>query len=137
MKDSCDFPAFSGQRILDNIIHIEMKKVKELTSSDVETLYDCFEKCGGEKGVFVLVTFMGYIPMSDDAMAEAKKQENQKFVKATCFVIKSTALRVGIKFFMNFYKPKHKMNILATKEEGIAWLKKEKKLQEEKAFSLS
>ncbi len=133
MKDSCDFPAFSGQRIQDNIVLIELKKIKQITSVDVAQIYDCFKECGGEQGVFVMVTFKGYIPMSDDAMAEAKKQgnENKKTVRATSFVIKSTAFRLGINFFVNFYKPKHKIHICGTKEESLAWLKKEKKLQAE------
>ena len=137
MKDSCDFPAFSGQRIQDNIVLIEVKKIKQMTAADVTQIYDCFKECGGEEGVFVMVTFKGYIPLSDDAMEEAKKQasQNQKTVRATSFVIKSAAFRISIKFFMNFYKPKNKMHICGSKEESLAWLKKEKKLQAEMALA--
>lgn len=137
MKDHCEFPAFEGHRIQDNIIHIELKKIKKMTAEDVMQMYDCFEKCGGENGVYVLVSFKGYVPMSDEAMDEAKKQESQKFVKATAFVIKTAALRVGIKFFMNFYKPKRPMSIFGKKDEALVWLKKEKKMQMEKELSLS
>jgi len=137
MKDHCEFPSFEGHRIQDNIIHIELKKIKKMTAEDVAQMYDCFEKCGGENGVYVLVSFKGYVPMSNEAMDEAKKQESQKFVRATAFVIKTAALRVGIKFFMNFYKPKRPMNIFGKKDEAVAWLKKERIKEMKKEFSLS
>ena len=130
MKDQCDFPAFTGYRIEDNIIHIEMKKVKKLISDDVVQIYDCFEKCGREKGVFVLITFKGYIPMSDEAMNEAKRNKLQKNVHANAFVIQTAAFRVAIKFFMTFYKPKQPIYICDSKAEGIAWLKQKKKERE-------
>ena len=137
MKDHCEFPAFEGHRIQDNIIHIKLKKVKKMTAEDVTQIYDCFEKCEGANGVYVLVSFKGYVPMSDEAMHEAKKQESQRFVRATAFVIKTAALRVGIKFFMNFYKPKHPMNIFGKKDEAVVWLKKMKKEITQKELSLS
>jgi len=129
MKDTCDFNAFTGHRIHDNLIHIEFKKIKKLTSLDVSQVYECFEKFGSEHGVYVMATFKGYIPLSDEAMAEAKKKKNEKYVKATAFVIRTIAFRVGIKFFINFFKPKHKINILGTKVDAIAWLKKEREMQ--------
>lgn len=137
MKNHCEFPAFEGHRIQDNIIHIELKKIKKMTAEDVLQMYDCFEKCGEKNGVYVLVSFKGFVPMSDEAMDEAKKREIQKLVKATAFLIKTAALRVGIKFFMNFYKPKRPMNIFGKKDEAVAWLKKEKKKQLEAELSLS
>ncbi len=129
MKDTCEYPSFIGHRIQDNIVFIELKKIKKMTAQDVSEIFECFQKCGNEYGVYVLVTFKGYIPLSDEAMEEAQKEENRRIVKATAFVIKSTALRLGIKFFMNFYKPKQSINIFGTKEEAIIWLKKEKILQ--------
>ena len=127
MKNTCDFPAFIASRIQDNFIHIEMKKIKKLTSSDVAQMYECFRRGGDGKGVFALVSFKGYIPMSDDAMAEARKPENQKHVRATAYVIRSAAFRVAIKFFMNFSKPKHPLNIFGTKIAALAWLEQMQK----------
>lgn len=136
MKDHCEFPAFEGHRIHDNIIHIELKKVKKLTAEDVRQIYDCYEKCGGKNGVFVMVSFKGYFPLSDEAMGEAKKLEKLNYVKATAYVVKSSSFRLGIKFFMNFYKPNRPMNIFGKREDALAWLKKEKKRQMEKVLSL-
>ena len=130
MKDQRDFPAFTGCQIEDNIVHIQMKKVKKLTGEDVAQVYDCFKECGGAEGVFVLITFKGYIPMSDEAMAEAKRNPFQKNVHANAYVIQTAAFRVAIKFFMTFYKPKQPIYICDSKAEGIAWLKQKKKERE-------
>jgi hypothetical protein len=127
MKDLCDFPAFTAHRIPDNILHIALKKVKKLTAPDVSQIYDCYKEFNGDAGAFVLVTFAGYIPLSDEAMAEANKLQNQKYIRAMAYVIKSSALRIGAKFFMNFYKPKYPTDIFGTKAEAMAWLFREQK----------
>ena len=127
MKEQFDFPAFTGYRIEDNIVHIAFKKINELKASDVAEVFECFEKCGAENGVYVMITFNGYIPLSDEAMGEAKGNKAQKNVRANAFIVKSFALRIGIKFFMNFYKPKHSIYICGEKPEALAWLKQERK----------
>ena len=127
MKQQCDFPAFTAYRLDDDMVHIELKKVKELTKGDVEEIYNCHKKIGEGRKVYVMVTFSGYIPMSDEAMAQAKKSNTDKMHAATAYVVKNIALRVGIKFFMAFYKPKHSINICSNKSEAIAWLKQERK----------
>ncbi len=67
--------------------------------------------------------------MSDEAMKEAKRKSKNRTEGASSYVVNNFALRVGIKFFMNFYKPRHAINICKSKAEAIAWLKKEKKRQ--------
>lgn len=127
MKEKCDFPAFVATELDANILHINMKKVKKLTSSDVSQIYDCYRKFKNQDGVLVLVTFDGYFPMSSDAMNEASRLQNQKIVRGMAYVIRSTALRVGAKFFMTFYKPTYPTDIFATKTKAVAWLKKQKR----------
>jgi hypothetical protein len=127
MKDLCDFPAFTAHLLQNNILHIALKKVKKLTALDVSQIYDCYKKFNDGEGVFVLVTFAGYIPLSDEAMEEANKLQNQKYIRAMAYVIESSALRIGAKFFMNFYKPKYPTDIFGTKPKAIAWLVKEQK----------
>jgi hypothetical protein len=129
MKDTWDFPAFTAHQLPSNVLHIALKKVKKLTSADVSQMYDCYKKYNGSRGAFVLVTFSGYFPLSDDAMIEANKPQNQKIVKAMAYVIKSSALRIGAKFFMNFYKPKYSSSVFGTKPEAITWLLKEQENQ--------
>ena len=138
MKEQCDFPAFTAYRLEENMLHVEMKKVKELTSRDVEQIYECHHKIGNGNKVYVLVTFQGYIPMSDEAMTQAKKNSSvDQITAATAYVVKNIALRISVKFFMNFYKPKHPMTIWGTKQEAIAWLKLEKKKNAEKQMVLA
>ena len=129
MKDSSDYPAFTSHQLSGNILHITLKKVKKLMAKDVEDIYECFRLHGGDNGVFVIVSFSGFIPPSDDAMIEAKKQSNQKYVNAMVYVISSAAPRLGVKFFMNFYKPKYSTDIFATQKQAMDWILKEKKKQ--------
>lgn len=130
MKDKCDFPAFVATRIQSNILHVSLKKIKKLTVKDVEDIYGYFRICGGENGVFVIVSFSGFIPPSEEAMIAAKKQSNQKYVNAMAYVISSAAPRLGVKFFMNFYRPKYPTDIFATQKEALNWILKEKKKQD-------
>ena len=127
MKDSCDFPAFTAYCLGEQMLHIDMKKVKKLTALDVEQIYSCHEKIANGKKVYRLITFHGFIPMSDDAMAEAKKQSKRKMEGASAFVVSNFALRMSINFFMSFYKPQYPINICATKAEAVKWLTSVKK----------
>jgi hypothetical protein len=126
MKETCDFPAFTAHRLGDEVLHIEMKKVKKLFGKDVEQIYDCHLKIGKGKDIYLLVTFQGYIPMSDDAMAEAKKQGKSHKQAAAAYVVENSAIRMGIKFFINFYKPNYPIIISAKKSEAISWLLQQK-----------
>ena len=127
MKDQCDFPAFTAYCLEDNILHVEMKKINQLTEKDVEQIFECHEKIGNGTPAYVLVTFAGYIPMSDEAMAYSKKRSKETPTAATSYVVNNFALRIGVKFFMNFHKPKYPINICGSKEEAISWLRQEKK----------
>lgn len=128
MKEKCDFPAFTAYRVDEDMLHIEFKKVKKLTAEDVSQVFECYGKVGNGKKVYSLVTFNGFIPMSDDAMAEAKKQNRKNSQAAAAYVVTNVALRLGINFFMNFYSPKYPINISKSKTEAIAWLNAQKRL---------
>lgn len=123
-----DFPAFTAYYLEDDILHIDLKKVKKLTGQDVEQIFSCYKGIGKGKKVYALVTFQGFIPMSDDAMVEAKKQSKKALQGAGAYVVNNFAIRMSIKFFMNFYKPKYPINICSTKSEAISWLKQQKKV---------
>lgn len=127
IKDICEFSAFTAYCLEHNILHIELKKVKKLVSKDIEEIYSCHEKMGDKNDLRLLVTFQGFIPMSDDAMAEAKKQSKKSIQAATAYVVHNFALRMGIKFFMNFYKPKYPIYVSSSKADAIKWLKNQKK----------
>lgn len=135
MKDKCDFPAFTSYRLPDGIIHIDLKKVKKLGAQDIKDMFDCFEKGGSKTGAYVLVTFNGFIPLSEDAMAEAKIQGKKNLQAATAYVVGNSAIRVGVNFFMNFYKPGYPILITKTKEEGIVQLNDLKKKSKNKFLS--
>ena len=126
MKDTCDFPAFTAHCLEGNILHIDMKKINELTAKDVEQIYECHQKIGNGKKVYAFVTFQGYIPLSDEAMAAAKKNKMEVIHAASAYVVSNFALRIGVSFFMNFHKPKYPTHICGTKAEAISWLKQEK-----------
>lgn len=127
MKEKCDFPAFTAYRLDACVLHVELKKVKKLTAKDVTQIFECYDKVGGGKKVYVLVTFNGFIPMSNDAMAEAKKQSKKNRSAATAYVVANVALRMGINFFMNFYRPSFPISIFRTKTDALAWLDAQKK----------
>ena len=127
MRDSCDFSAFTAHCLEDNILHLDFKKIKNLTAKDVQEVFTCYEKIGSGSKIYALVTFNGFIPMSDDAMAEAKKQSKRNLQAATAFVVRNFALRMSINFFAKFYMQSYPITITATIPEGISWLKHQKK----------
>src|ERR1035437_2433183 len=127
MKDQCDFPAFTAYRLEENILHTAMKNVKELSAKDVEQIQDCYLKIGDGNNVYVLVTFQGYIPLNDEAMEMANKNKAQNIHGATAYVVDNLAIRIGIRFFMNFHKHKYPVTIFGTRPEALSWLRQEKK----------
>jgi len=124
MKDNSDFPAFTASVIEDKIIHINLKKVKELTVSDISQIYEYYRINGNGKPVFALITFNGFIPINNKAIKEAKKQYNQKLLYASAYVTKSVSIRLAATFFFEFFNPKHPMKFFKNKNEAISWLKK-------------
>ena len=137
MKNTCEFPAFTAYLLENYMVHIEFKKVKKLSAQDVQEVFNCHKKIGQGKKVFVLVTFSGFIPMSDEAMEQAKKNAAAELQAATAYVVNNVALRMSIKFFMNFYKPKHPITISGSKAEALVWLKQEKRKVEVKESVLA
>jgi hypothetical protein len=127
MKEQCDFPAFTAYCLEENILHTEMKNVKELSAKDVEQINDCYLKIGNGKKVYVLVTFQGFIPLSDKAMKAANENKVQNMRGATAYVVDNLAQRLGVRFFMSFYKHKFPIAIFGTKDKAITWLRQEKK----------
>jgi hypothetical protein len=127
MKEQCDFPAFTAYRLEENILHIEMKKVNGLSAKDVWQINDCHLKIANGSKIYLLVTFQGFIPLSDEAMKVANKNKAQNIHGATAYVVDNLAIRIGIKFFMNFHKHKYPVTIFGTKPEAIRWLRQEKR----------
>jgi len=135
MKEQCDFPAFTAYRLEENILHIEIKKIKELSAKDVEQINDCHYKIGNGNKVYVLVTFQGFVPMNDEVIETAAKNRAQKIHGATAYVVDDSALRIGVRFFKIFHKPKYPIAIFGNKSEAVFWLRQEKK-KNEKNISL-
>lgn len=131
MKDKVDFPAFTISLVEDGIVQTDFKKIKEMTVGHVEQLYATMAKMGMGKKVCMLTTFQAYIPMSDDVMAHSMKKEFQEKILASAIVLKSTALRVAVKFFWTFHKPKQPRRIFESTEGALQWLRKVKQEQEE------
>lgn len=137
MKGKNDFRAFTISKIEDGILLVEIKKIKEMIIQDVIDLHTCVgEMCEGKK-VAILSTFHAYIPMNDDVMALSMKKEYQDKIFASATVVHSTALRIAIKFFTTFHKPKQPRKIFDSKEKALNWLRKIKSEVAEKELVLA
>ena len=123
MKKQFDYAAFTAYVLEENILHIEMKKIKELSAKDIEQINDCFHEIGNGKKVYVLVTFLDFISISDEAIRFAIKNNIQKIIGAVVYVVDNLGIQIGVKFFINFHKRNYPINIFETKSEAILWLK--------------
>jgi len=126
LKETCDFKTFTAHSLGENILHIEFKKVARLEIEDIRQIFECHDKLGKGEKVYVLVSFNGFIPMNEKAMKEAKLLGKKNRQAAVAYVVKNAALRMGIKFFLNFYNPQYPIYISAIKDDALAWLQKEK-----------
>ena len=134
MKSKLDFPAFTISLIEKGIVQIDFKKIKEMTIENVEQLYGAIAEIGNAKKVYILTTFQAYIPMNKEVMAHSMKKEFQDRILASASVFRSTALRVAVKFFWTFHKPKQPRQIFESRESALQWLREIK--QEEKNLVL-
>ena len=124
MKEKFEFRAFTISTIEDRILLVEIKKIKEMIIQDVIDLHTCVGEMAQGQKVAILSTFQAYIPMNDDVMALSMKKEYQDKIFASATVIDSTALRVAVKFFSTFHKPKQPRKIFNSKEPALKWLRK-------------
>ena len=124
MKDKFDFRSCTISKIEDGILLVEIKKIKEMIVQDVTDLHTCVAKLSNGQKMCLLTTFQSYIPMNDEVMAESVKREYQDRILASAIVINSTALRVAVKFFTTFHKPKQPRKIFDSKEPALKWLRK-------------
>lgn len=122
-----EYKAFNASKIEAGLIHIVFKKVKKLTRNDVKEIHDCYKQLASNKGLYVIISFSGFIPMSEEAMQEGKRLEQISKVNATAYVFKNAAMRLAFKFFHTFYRPKRKISVFKSKEEALKWLRKLKK----------
>ena len=126
MKDKIEFSAFTASLVEEGIVQIDFKKIKEMTLEHVNQLNQAIMKLSSGKKICMLSTFEAYIPMNDEVMKQSMKSEFQKNLLASASVLKSTALRVAVKFFWTFHKPKQPRKIFDSKEPALQWLKKVK-----------
>ena len=131
MKEKIDFPAFTISLVEDGIVQVDFKKMKEMTLEHVDQLYGAMGELGGDKKMCILTTFQAYIPMNNEVMAHSMKKEFQDKILVSATVLKSTALRVAVKFFWTFHKPKQPRKIFSSRESALQWLRKIKQEQAE------
>lgn len=124
MKKENDFRAFTISKIENDILLVEIKKIKEMILQDAIDLHTRIGEMSEGKKVTLLTTFHSYIPMNDEVMAQSMKKEYQDKIFASAIVIDSTALRVAVKFFTTFHKPKQPRKIFDSKEPALKWLRK-------------
>ena len=134
MKEKLDFPAFTATLVQPRIVNVAFKKIKIIRIDDIKDIAIAIKQLAEEKKVGVFLTFKGFIQPNDEVLVDPARKEIQKHVFATAYVVKSMAIRIGIKFFMNFHGDKEGIprNIFETKEKAIAWLVKVKEEQKQK-----
>lgn len=123
MKESFDFPAFSISLVEEGIVQVDIKKIKEMKTEHVDQLYGTIARLAKGNKMSLLTTFQAYIPMNEEVMAHSMKKEFQDQILVSALVIKSAALRVAVKFFMTFHKPKQPRKIFDSREAALKWLR--------------
>jgi hypothetical protein len=124
MKEKLEFPAFTLSLIEEGVVLLAFKKINEMKFSDLEDIIRGMKLLSSGEKMGMVMTFQGFIRINEELLADTMRKEIRKYVYASVYVIKSPALRLPIKFFMNFYvKNELPRNIAGTKEEAVAWLK--------------
>jgi hypothetical protein len=128
MKNKLDFPFFTIEEIDDGIVHIHIKEMEELRVEDVAQIYDVIEKIGGGKKVGILSTFDGLISSYKKGVPRyASSARAQELVLATAYVTDSLAMRMMVRFFLNFHKHKIPRRIFPNREQAMDWLRQMRK----------
>lgn len=124
MKERKDFPSFSIIPIEEGIVHIHMKELEELTVDDVAQVHAALEKINNGKRTGVLTTFDGFIPSPGKEVAQySSSAKAQKLIFATAYLIDSLAMRLVVRFFLNFYKHKIIRKIFSNEQQALEWLR--------------
>lgn len=129
MKKKYTSPSYTLTVIESCLLHLEFKKDKMLSAVDVNKLFTIYKKNLKRKKLFMMITFKGFLPLSDEAMARAVNKRIAKMHAASAFVIKRNFHRMGMDFFLNFYKPSYPIRIFSTNTAALAWLRKQKRLE--------
>lgn len=137
MKEKVSFPDLAVSLIEEGILLVEFKKIKEMSIQHVDQLYEGIIKLGKGKKVCLVSVFQGYIPMNDEVMAYSIRKEHRQYIFASAVVLNSVGLRVAVKFYWAFHKPKEPRQIFSSKEKALAWLKKIRKEKKEKDPALA
>lgn len=112
--------------IEDGIVHIHIRDTSEFRKEHLVQLYDAIEKMYGGKKAGILSTFEGLTSYQKGVARYASSERAQKLVLATAYIIAPLAMRILVRFFLNFHKQKIPRKIFISKEKALTWLKKMK-----------
>lgn len=128
MKARKEFPSFYLSLIEEGIVHIEMKKIKELTFTDIIQIYDEIENIGNGKKMCLLVTFNEFISSQGTKVPQyATSARAKKLVIATAYVIHSVAMALALKFFISFHKQVFPRRVFKDRNKALEWLRRMRK----------
>lgn len=127
MKNDNSFKAFRIRFPEPDIVHVEFKKVKELHPRDVQDLYSFIREQSNNESLFYIISFKGFLPMKEDVMAEVKKNRDRMNTHLSVCIIRNTALRLSIQFFLSFYGTKKKIHFVSSYEKAMALIRNKRK----------
>jgi len=117
-------PSYSAYLRSDGIVHFELKDIKDYTIEIVNSQTETLKEFGGGKQLSILMTFVSYNSPNDETMKYASKKENIRFAKAIAVVVDSLSMRLGVNFFLTFFRPELPTQLFNSKDTAIEWLRK-------------
>ena len=108
----------------DGIFQIDMKMInQELSLKDVRELTEAVGIVGKGAQYPVLILVKEFNTISKEASEYSASEIGGRYTLANAVVIKSAAIRIGVNFFINMFKPERPTKMFNNEDKAIAWLR--------------
>ncbi len=107
----------------DGIVQMDMKAVDEFTMEDAHTCADALKLLSKNKKLALLGTISHYVTMDKDVREFWASEVLETCIKCEAFVIENVSMKMIVKFYILFNKPKRRTQLFTSEKSAIAWLK--------------
>ena len=121
--DKIDLAACTMTFCEEGIIHIDFKKIEELTVKDVKEMMDVFgQKSEGKKHP-ILITVKQFMTIDKDVRELWAEQGRSQYSSADAIVATHVAIKMIANFYIAVNKPAIPTRVFNFEQEAIDWLK--------------
>jgi hypothetical protein len=107
----------------DGIVQMDMKAVDEFSMEDAHSCAEAIKQIAKNKKIALLGTINYYVSMDKDVREFWASEVLETCVKCEAFVIENVSMKMIVKFYILFNKPKRRTQLFTSEKSAIAWLK--------------